>query len=225
MHYSTAQHSESDGSSPSSITELSIFELLHAAAKENDPHIWDVLYARFRRPILTFLRNSNRNCGGTRTNFNQMAEDWLHEVYLRLLQHDCRALRAFMGMDDVTAFAWLRRIADSVIKDYIKAQHRCRRTAVCGPVDVPTRHPAFAIRPIYTATLLRCELEAAIRQSKTRLGAREMLILDLLFRDWSITEIASMRELSMTRSGVWKVIRRWRDHLDASKFGKSTMRV
>lgn len=65
----------------------------------------------------------------------EQVEERIQDVYCRLLDHDCRALRSFRGSCDGEVVAYLRRVGRSVVVDRVRKLQASKRGGGWHPVS------------------------------------------------------------------------------------------
>jgi len=105
-----------------SFAELGHSQLVaRCAAKPNDQALWREFMRRFQQYILfcviRSLRVYRQKFIG---HYAEIAEDIAQEVHFRLLQKDCRALKAFEGETDESFYSYLSVISERVTLNWLR---------------------------------------------------------------------------------------------------------
>ena len=77
--------------------------------------LWEEFYSRFRRKILLYLLRAFRMMGGHSEEFARYADDWIQDVFTKLVQNDGRVIRSFRGTTELSVYAFLGTISVSVV--------------------------------------------------------------------------------------------------------------
>src|SRR5205809_5363732 len=85
--------------------------------KLTDRALWTQFQERFQGLIFLYLMRS-LHLRHIQDDAAGVVPDLAQEVYLRLVQHDGRILRAFRGTTEFSVMAFLARISASVVQDY-----------------------------------------------------------------------------------------------------------
>src|SRR5438034_7956074 len=108
--------------------------LRECGEKLTDRVLWTKFQERFQGLIFLYLMRSLR-LGRIRDDAADVVPDLAQEVYLRLVQHDGRILRAFRGTTEFSVMAFLARIAGSVVQDYQRHGASDKRNAQVIPIE------------------------------------------------------------------------------------------
>jgi len=179
--------------------------------------LWEEFYSRYRRKILLYALRAFRMLGGRSEEFVRYADDFVQEVFTKLIQYEGRVIRSFRGTTELSVYAFLGSIAVSVVADQLRAQRAIRRTAHVVPLDelqdLSAPHADTDAR--LSALLELIDLERALRaDEESKNPERDFLIFKLHFVEGlSAKEIASMPALNLTTSGLEKVLNRVRSRL------------
>lgn len=179
--------------------------------------LWAEFHSRYRRRILLFLMRAFRARGGNSDDFVQCADDWVQEVFTKLVQNGGRALLSFRGTTEFSVYAFLGSIAASVVADQLRLQRAQRRSATVVAIDeVPdSTAPYVDGGDAFRGLLEFIDLERTLlTDMETKNPERDFLIFRLYFIDGlSAREIAAMPGLKLTTSGLEKVLERARKRL------------
>ena len=93
----------------------------HCANDKRNKKAWLEFLSRYKNlvynTIIQECKNSDlhKNC----FQFDETVKDLVQEVYLKLLQNDCKALKVFKGESENSIYSYLRIIARNVVKNHI----------------------------------------------------------------------------------------------------------
>ena len=201
-----------------SIADLEAHELMRECAKDlQNAELWEEFHARFRRKINLYLLRAFRALGGNSDEFDRYAEDWAQEVFTKLVQNEGRVISSFRGGTELSVYAFLGTIALSVVADQLRFQRALRRRAQVVALDqlqdfgMPHRDSETK----FAALLDIIDVERALREDEeSKNPERDLLIFKLHFVEGlSVREIATIRELNLTTSGLEKVLNRVKNRL------------
>jgi RNA polymerase sigma factor (sigma-70 family) len=193
-------------------------DLMRECGKDlQNAQLWEEFYSRFRRKILLYLLRAYRMLGGPFDEFARYADDWVQDVFTKLLQNDGRVICSFRGTTELSVYAFLGSIAVSVVADQLRSQRALRRAAQVVPLDeVQGVSASSADTDAQLSALLQViDVERALRaDEESKNPERDLLIFKLHFVEGlSAREIASMPALKLTTSGLEKVLTRVRTRL------------
>jgi RNA polymerase sigma factor (sigma-70 family) len=197
---------------------LEAHELLRQCAKNlRNAELWEEFYSRYRRKIILYLLRAFRMLGGNSEEFVRYADDWVQEVFTKLVQNEGRIISSFRGSTELSVYAFLGSIALSVVADQLRSQRALRRRAQVVPLDQlqEFRAPHVDTENKFSALLELIDLEKALRaDEESKNPERDLLIFKLHFVEGlSAREIASISALKLTTSGLEKVLNRVRHRL------------
>ncbi|HLH32775.1 MAG TPA: sigma-70 family RNA polymerase sigma factor [Terriglobia bacterium] len=191
--------------------------LRNCARNLNDSVFWEEFYIRYKRKILLYLLRAFRMMGGHSEEFVRYADDWVQEVFTKLVQNDGRVIRSFRGTTENSVCAFLCSIALSVVADQLRSQRALRRRAQLTSLDdVESSEPSAGDTEARFAALLELiDVEKALRtDEESKNPERDLLIFKLHFVEGlSAREIASIPALKLTTSGLEKVLARVKNRL------------
>ena len=198
--------------------DLDAPELVRRCATDlQNEELWQQFYSRYRRKILLFLLRAFRMMGGHSDEFLRFADDWLQEVFTKLVQNEGHVIRSFRGTTEVSVNAFLASIALSIVVDQLRSQSALRRRAQVVPLDQVQEVSSPRVDPIarFSALLELIDVEKALRtDEESKNPERDLLIFKLHFVEgFSASEIASIPGLKLTTSGSEKVLSRVRNRL------------
>ncbi len=190
--------------------------LLHrCVGGEQDP--WRELTVRFGPRLEAGVRRALRRAGWSAS--PDQIEDFLQDVYCRLLERDRRALSRFRGASEGEAASYLLRIAETVTLDALRQSAAAKRGGSCPPADAvclerapsPTASPEEELlaRERWAEVSRRCAA-AAGRQG----GARNRWVLHkALVEGWSSREISAGLGGDLAPGSVDSIVARARRRL------------
>jgi len=200
------------------VVDLDVAELLRQCARDlQNEELWQQFYARYKRKILLYLLRAFRMVGGHSDEFLRFADDWLQEVFTKLVQNEGHVIRSFRGTTEVSVNAFLASIALSIVVDQLRSQSALRRRAQVVPLDQLQDVSSPRVDPVarFSALLELIDVEKALRtDEESKNPERDLLIFRLHFVEGlSAREIASIPGLKLTTSGSEKVLSRVRNRL------------
>jgi RNA polymerase sigma factor (sigma-70 family) len=188
---------------------------------------WDEFVARFNRRIVGFVIRERRSRGlGHGADEAEVVSDLTQEVYVRLLAHDRRALRAFRGDSDLAVLAYLARIVRAVVGDYLRRERSQKRSAHLVSIteapegdgasvgDSLEADGAAAPDRLMSERLMADRLRTLVLSSGGQNAARDAMIFQLhVLEGLSAREIAAIPSLKLSLAAVETVLHRTRDRL------------
>jgi DNA-directed RNA polymerase specialized sigma24 family protein len=145
------------------------------AAAASDPAPWREFFRRYQKEMGTTVIRI------TSGRYTYLYDDAMQDCYKRLIDRDCRALKAYNGgQDESKAQAYLRKIAASAAYRAIDRE-KPNRTAPPPPPDSP---PSQALQTHPYDSILRLALEQCLHMVlHGRNKYRNMLIFKLVVLD------------------------------------------
>ena len=200
------------------VVDLDVAELVRQCARDlQNEDLWQKFYSRYKRKILLYLLRAFRMMGGHSEEFVRFADDWLQEVFTKLVQNEGHVIRSFRGTTEVSVNAFLASIALSNVVDQLRSQSALRRRAQVVPLDQLQDVSSPRVDPAgrFSALLELIDVEKALRtDEESKNPERDLLIFKLHFVEGlSAREIASIPGLKLTTSGSEKVLSRVRNRL------------
>jgi RNA polymerase sigma factor (sigma-70 family) len=122
------------------LKNLSNTKLVKLCAEETQNELaWAEFYARFNEPIrLALLRECRRKfLKNNRAQFDESFADLVQEVYLKLVQENCKALRNFIGSNENAIYTYLAVIASNVVCGHLIKEGAVKRRAILTSLDTP----------------------------------------------------------------------------------------
>jgi RNA polymerase sigma factor (sigma-70 family) len=207
-----------DGSDADRRANLTACELIaECARKLDDAAVWEEFYLRYRRKILTYLWRTLRMSGGRPHEFLQVADDWVQEVFAKLVKNNGRIIRSFRGTTDVSVNAFLASIAVSTVADQRRSQRAGRRRSQLVPFEDIQEAEIPSSRPDTTVSTLLdlIDVEKALKEDgESKNPERDLLIFQLHFVEGlTPREMSSIPGFKLTVSGLEKVLTRLKSRL------------
>ena len=202
-------------------------ELFRECAKNlRNAELWEEFYSRYRRKILLYLLRAFRTFGGNSEDFIRHADDWLQEVFTKLVQNDGRVIASFRGSNEPSVYAFLGTIAMSVVADQLRYQGALRRRAQFVALEKFDDSGTYSdTETQFSALLELIDVERALCE-QTKNPVRDSLIFKLYFVEGlSAREIASIPALKLTTSGLEKVLNRLRSRLAPKEHSRNSVRT
>jgi RNA polymerase sigma factor (sigma-70 family) len=199
-------------------SSLTACELLAECAKDlGNAVVWDEFYSRYRRKILTYLWRAFAMAGGRSEDFLRHADDWLQDVFTKLVQNDGHVVRSFRGTNDISVYAFLASIALSTVVDHQRSGRAVRRRAQLVSLEDLREFNSSRNRwdARITALLDLIDVEKALKtDEQSKNPNRDLLIFKLHFVEGlTAREIASIPGFNLTTSGLEKVLTRLRSRI------------
>jgi len=204
--------------------ELSAPELVRECGEKlTDRELWRHFQDRFQGLIFLYvtralrLRLISEEAGG-------IVPDLAQDVYLKLVQHEGRALRSFKGMTEFSVRAFLAKISASVVSDYQRSVRSGKRDAHVISIDrsriAESSGKRSADAPEFDSNWLSSvlswiDMERVIEGEPDQKNARrDALIFQLHYiNGFEAAEIASFPVFGLTPSGVQAVLARLRKRI------------
>lgn len=185
---------------------------------------WIAFVDRYHRVIARYAHRAARGVedGG------ELAHELVQDVYVRLLEHDRRALRAWRGTDEASFLKYLAIITTSVACDKLRSQRSKKRSAVLVSLDAPVGEDGTgSVQDVVgddgrsspdTLYLERFEEERLnallVKACEGTNGARNRLIFRLhAVEGFSPREIAEIPSIKSSPAAVETTLRRTRIRL------------
>ena len=187
---------------------------------EDPEEAWERFVRRYRFWVWSRIK---KQCRGYGLDWSPSeAEEWLQEVWCRLLEDRCRRLRAFEGKNEETFRAFLAKVVRSVVADFARRVRAVKRKGRVGeylprmgrredPLDQLPDHRTCPERWVRNRQYRR-KLLSQWRSAAGRSGERNVQILRLaILEGWTSPEIAAA--LKLTVSAVDSAVSRCRARL------------
>jgi len=202
-------------------------ELLERCASDRGEATWDEFLVRFRPAIRGGVHRAlNRSNRAART---LDPDDLVQEVFCRLLEEGGARLKSCQGPNDRVVGAYLSRIAESVVRDHLRARNAEKRGSRLqydeneandhslvdsAPDPGPTPEERALLNELRRRFHRRC-----LHAAGARTGSRDVEILHLaLFESYTSREIATMLGGSLRPSSIDSRVHRMRRRLARSGF-------
>jgi RNA polymerase sigma factor (sigma-70 family) len=200
-------------------SEISAADLVRKCGEKlTDRELWTQFQERFQGLIFLYVMR----CLQLRSIADDVAgivPDLTQNVYLKLVQHDGRALRAFRGTTEFSVRAFLTRTAESVVHDYRRSARSEKRHGIVIPIDAAREAEASGkaspdmpeldsgrLSSILTWIDMERVIEGEADQKNAR---RDALIFQLHYiNGLTSAEIAGMPGFRLTESGVQTILAR-----------------
>jgi RNA polymerase sigma factor (sigma-70 family) len=213
--------------------QLGWAELISACARDRgDTALWSEFLSRYGPRINQFIWRTLCALTGKITAADAAAaaggmeaSDLFQSTIMRLVEHDCAAIRRFSGSSEYEWLAYLAVIARSIVRDSLRRQHALKRPggaeAIAPPFSVATRPSRdkegtehLAMERELLAQEVRNLCIRAINGDAGECSSRDLLVFRLYFdHDLSTNQIAQCRNVNLSKAGVEKVIRRLRNRV------------
>jgi len=122
------------------LRNLSNTELVKLCAeKPENEQAWTAFYERFNEHIrLIILRECRDKFLTTnKIQFNEVFKDLVQEVYFKLIQKNCKALRNYMAASENSIYTYLAMIARNAVRGYLTKEGAKKRRANLLSLDTP----------------------------------------------------------------------------------------
>jgi len=178
-----------------------------------------------------FLNEAQRNPSLDTGRASEIVEDLTQDVFVRLIDGDRRALSHFNGRSESSVYMYLHSIATNLVRDHFRKFRAQRKIPGATSLSEPIRtadgsldaitlgdcvaSPGPGPESALEASELRMRIAKAIdRVSRGAFSNRNRLIFRLFFVEGlTYDEIASIRAIRLSSSGVEKCVRRIRTTL------------
>ena len=113
----------------------------HCANDKKNKKAWLEFLSRYENlvynTIIQECKNSDlhKNC----FQFDETVKDLVQEVYLKLLQNECKALKKFRGESENSIYSYLKIIARNEVRNYINKMQAKKRPPIDRLLDDSTR--------------------------------------------------------------------------------------
>ena len=195
-------------------------ELLRRCAASPEAGEWGLLVQCFGERVEQGVRRVLRQAGHART--AEDLQDFVQEVYCRLLQGRGKALRGFRGRTQAEASSYLGRLAENVTRDALRRSRAEKRKFDDPALGLGGQAHRVADRSAGPEELLlQAERRRSVRSCcravlPPRTVRRDSWILVRVFLDgWSSTEIAAACGGRLAAASVNSLVSRTRQRLAA----------
>lgn len=186
--------------------------------------IWKEFSNRFDPWIKRYLIKIWKSLRPTNvTNFFDLLEEFVQEVYLLLLKEDKKALRMFRGTTNNAFLSYLLIICANVVREYLRSQSALKRAACFLPLDFLDDEQAVShyLKLFYGSKLFEAETEMVLHLLKNQLWQRVDAVLRQCFstRDQTIflltviegysgSELSAKYDFQLKASSIDSIVRR-----------------
>jgi RNA polymerase sigma factor (sigma-70 family) len=207
--------------------------LLHAGPEDS---LWVEFVARFQGRIRlalarTFQAEAERNPGLDSGSAQEAVHDLSQEVFVKLLESNRRALSRFRGRSEHSFYTYLHTIAVNLVRDHFKMLRAQKTPKASASISNLVQEELGSEGPSYDQALvsdgpgperflasqeLRDRIGATIERvsPKASTAARDRMVFRLYFIEGlTVGEIAAIRSVGLSESGVDKRVRRIREAL------------
>ncbi len=108
-------------------------ELIRMCAENSHNNaLWSEFVFRFQERIKLMVHRESQNKGllTNTKNKQQLQEDLVQNVYLKLVENDCSALKNYIGASENSIFTYLGIISINVVRNYATKQRAQRRPKI-----------------------------------------------------------------------------------------------
>lgn len=199
-------------------------DLIRRCATDRDARTWQEFQNRFNRPLAMGVRRTLLRFDARISDDEH--QDLLQETYCRLLEGQGRRLRGCRGEVEGAISAYLSRVAESVVVDFLRGRNaakrgggivvelrRCTGTDLADRMMDPRRTPEerLLLRERHARFLAKCG-KLVGKRSRTR----DLQVLYLaFFEGWTSREICSRLGQGMKPSTVDSLVHRLKKRLAA----------
>jgi RNA polymerase sigma factor (sigma-70 family) len=219
----SAKSKPSLGEQPHLLPPVMLFHL--CASNREDSNAWIEFLGRYAGKIRYFIRGTIRQILGSSVNLNHpifagnmQGSDLFQNVILRLVEHDCAAMKRFSGKTENELLAYLAVISRSTVMDAVRRFKAIKRQ----PADKVSekQYPEGSSHSHRTkdnsgfeSKILAHELILLIRQNiKAHSGqtsGRDQLVFELhFFEGLSFNQISRCEGVNLSKAGVEKLLKR-----------------
>lgn len=173
-----------------------------------DKEAWDTFVEKYSRLISHAIAKTLRKYSVPLE--NRLVDDLFHNVFLSLLENNCKKLRQFQWKCKLSS--WLHMIAVRVTIDYLRKQSE--DLSLNGETDegTPLKERITNGNPLADELIESKEEERIFEQIKETLTSRERLFVELYYcRELSAPETA--RILNTTANNVYQLKSRVREKM------------
>lgn len=213
--------------------KLSNTELVKRCANSlNNNSAWLEFFSRYKQCIYyTIIHECQKNevkkyC----FQFEETVKDLVQDVYLKILENDCKALKQFRGESENSVYSYLKMIAKNVVKNYITKMQAQKRPQVEISLDTPImltdenepiyykdrkKSTSFDTEQEFRLTILKEEIEYRLAKLLTgRKKKRNKLICQLhIYNGFSANEIALFFNFGISTKHIANIISNSRQKL------------
>ncbi len=197
----------------------------HCANDPTNNEVWLEFISRYEQCIYyTIIQECkkselNKYC----FQFEETVRDLVQDVYLKILENDCKALKKFRGESENSIYSYLKMIAKNVVKNYITKMQAQKRPQIeisldkspmltdkNGAIDYKDRNKStiFDTEQEFKLTILKEEIEYRLAKILTgRNKKRNMLICQLhIYDGFSPNEITLFFDFGISTKHIANII-------------------
>jgi RNA polymerase sigma factor (sigma-70 family) len=208
---------------PEFFSPVSLFH--RCASDREDLKAWREFLLKYSVKIKFFIRGTLRQFSGNLPNqYSPRAmgglqeSDLFQDIILRLVEHDCAAMKRFTGTTEDDLLAYMAVISRSTVIDALRRHKTIKRTVVeKDNAEVSSMASSIWSRDAdhlgiergILAKELISMIHKAINDRPGRMPARDQLVFKLRFLDGlSCGQIAQCQGINLSKPSVEKVLRR-----------------
>ena len=107
------------------------------ASNPRNESAWLEFYRRFdeRIGLVVYRECKERRVTNNPTQLRQIVQDLVQDVYMRLVENNCRALKSFKGKSENSIYTYLGIIAKNVVLNYVIMMGAQKRPTVVKSID------------------------------------------------------------------------------------------
>ena len=200
------------------IKDLANNELVKLCAQHlNNRSAWMEFYARFDERIwlVTYRECKQKRIIEHSVPFRQIVPDLVQDVYVRLVENNCKALRDFIGASENSIYTYIGIIAKNVVRNYLIKMGAQKRPAIDKSIDdIQSISKNWISKDKLNIVLndreedLKEQIEVILdRQLKGRDKERNKLIFKLyMYEGFSPEEIALQKKFSLSAKRIGNII-------------------
>jgi RNA polymerase sigma factor (sigma-70 family) len=201
---------------------IRLFEIC-ASDRENS-EAWAEFLRRYTAKLQYFIRGTLRQTQGYSTyqqdsipSGGMQESDLVQNAIIRLVEHDCAAMKRFSGTTEQELFTYLAVICRSSVLDVMRRHHAHKRRPVTINRDESLMDSRCTHRLInhsgFERDILARELmfltQHTLKSQSGHVSNRDQLVFELHFFDGlSCGQIAQCRGVNLSKSGVEKLLKR-----------------
>ncbi len=196
----------------------------HCASDLKNKNAWLEFRSRFEQHIYNQVIQECKNLELYRifVELEETIKDLVQDVYLKLLENDCRALRKFRGISENSIYSYLGVIARSVVKNHFIKAKALKRPQIDKSLDdvnllsvanEETLHnngntPSFfSTEPEFTIDMLKEEIDYyLVKTLKGKKKMRDKFIYQLHLYGLSSGEIALLFNFHISTKRIANII-------------------
>lgn len=198
------------------VKKLTNNELVNLCAQNpRNRSAWLEFYSRFDERIWLVICRECKEKGlyENTPQFHQIVQDLVQDVYVKLVEKNCKALKAFVGVSENSIFTYIGIIAKNVVRNYLIKRGAQKRPSIKKTIDEALLSQdleyAFAtVEEEFTLEIRKEEIEHILENSiKGRDKERNKLIFNLYFYEgFSPEEIAAQFDFALSAKRIGNII-------------------